>query len=145
MIDQVIARLEQTVPDLAGRVSEATQLAQLMEKGQLPQAGFTAFVLPGALRGGASTAAAGMFRQAISETVSVMLVMRVAGDIKGTKGLKRIDPVKKACIEAICGWTPDETTVGLFTLSGGELASLTNGTLTYVLDFSINDQLRITS
>lgn len=144
MIEQVIARLEQTVPDLDGRVREAARLAQLMEKGQLPQAGFTAFVLPGALRGGASTAAAGMFRQAISRTVSVMLVMRVAGDAKGTTALDRIQPVIDACVLAICGWTPDEETIGLFTLTGGELTSLTNGTLTYVLDFSINDQLRIT-
>lgn len=145
MIEQVIARLEERVDELRGRVREAALLAQLMEKGQLPQSGFTAFVLPGALRGGASTAAAGMFRQAISNTVSVMLVLRVADDAKGAKGLKRIDPVIKACIEAVCGWTPDETTIGVFTLGGGELASLTNGTITYVLDFSINDQLRITS
>lgn len=145
MIDLVINRLEARVPALSGRVREAAMLAQLMEAGQLPQGGFTAFVLPGALRGGQADAVTGMFRQAIVRTISVMLVMRVAGDAKGTTAMDRIQPVIDATVDAVCGWSPDDAIIGVFQLSGGELTSLTKGTLTYVLDFTVNDQLRIMS
>jgi hypothetical protein len=134
------------VPALAGRIQTAAKFSALLQANQLAQAALTgaaAFVLPIGLIGGAATAATGVFRQQVEWTVGVALVVRAAGDATGADGVVQLTPLIDDVISAIAGWGPDEA-VGVYRVSRGELLSLTGGTLIYQLDFSIDDQLRIT-
>jgi hypothetical protein len=46
-------------------------------------------------------------------------------------------------LAAVCGWAPEEVS-GVFKLVRPGPVSLANTTFTYVIEFSITDQLRIT-
>lgn len=141
-LDDIRHRIEALVPALVGRVENAGQFAQLIERNQLPQVTPAAFVLPGGLSGGAAEASAGIFIQSFDEVVSVVLADRVAGDAVGGKALDGMTPLVIDVVTAICGWGPDDA-IGIFTLRSGELVGSQNGVLVFQLDFAMNDQLRI--
>ncbi|RIA44046.1 hypothetical protein DFR49_2282 [Hephaestia caeni] len=143
-IGAVMDRVALAAPVLAGRVHSAAKLSEVMQRNQLPQVTPAAFVLPLGLQGGAADAVTGLYRQSVSHVVGVLLAVRAAGDATGAAGLATLDPLIDAVVGGIAGWTPDDDTIGVFTLSRGELLSLSAGTLTYQLDFAIEDQLRIT-
>lgn len=133
---------------LAGRIGEAASLSDLMARNQAPQVTPAAFVLPLGLRGGRADAATGLFRQDIAETLGVVLFVRSAGDATGAKAGDRLRPLRNDVIRRIVGWAPpsdwlEDDTVGVFVLSRGQLLSMSAGMLTYQLDFSVDDQLRI--
>jgi hypothetical protein len=139
----VIDRLE-TIPALARRVHGVTKLGDLIERGSLvPNGGFAAFVLPLGLRGGQADAATGLFRQPLDRLVGVVLAVKNVGDATGAKAQLELDPMIDTVIELLAGWGPDDV-FGVFTVARGELASVAGGTITYQLDFAIEDQLRIT-
>jgi hypothetical protein len=137
----VQARLE-TIPALARRVYGAAKLGELTERGSIATVGTAAFVLPLGLRGGVADAATGLFRQSLDRLVGVVLTVRNVGDATGEKALIELDPLIKSVIDLLAGWGPDEA-FGVFTLARGELISISAGTITYQLDFAIEDQLRI--
>lgn len=137
VIDQVA-----TVPALAGRVHSAAKLAQLSERGGLAQVSPAAFVLPLGLRGGSPDAVTGLFRQRLDRLVGVVIVVRNAGDGTGAAAMVELDPLVDSVIAAVAGWGPDDA-AGVFSLARGELVSLVTGTITYQLDFQLEDQLRI--
>lgn len=137
----VIDRLE-TIPTLAKRVYGAAKLGELTGRGSIATIGTGAFVLPLGLRGGAADAATGLYRQMLDRLVGVVLVVRNQGDATGAKALTELDPLIEAVIQLLAGWGPDDNFV--FTLARGELVSIESGTITYQLDFAIEDQLRIT-
>lgn len=141
-LDDVAARIEAKVPALAGRIENAGQFAVLVERGQLPQVTPAAFVLPGGLSGGAVSALSGMFVQAFDETVSVVLVDRVAADPRGSRAIDGMTPLVRAVVDGLAGWGPDEA-IGIFALQSGELVGSQAGTLIFQLDFILSDQLRI--
>ena len=143
MIAAVIARLENQVPELAGRVEGAAELNALVQSNGLPQHTPAAHVLPLGLRGGRPDAAAGMFRQEFEETVAVVLTLRNQGRT-GDRGLAGADALISAIVAAIAGWAPGDE-IGVFSLSRGQLVSFQAGALVYQLDFSIVDQLRISA
>lgn len=131
-----------TIPALAGRIHEAAKLSELMARNALPQVCPAAFVLPLGLRGGPADAVTGLFRQSVEWLEGVLLVVRAAGDATGAKAAAQLRPLIDAVIAAIAGWgEPDG--FGTWVLRKGELVSLSTGTLTYQLDFAIDDQLRI--
>ena len=135
------------VPDLAGRIQTAAKFSALLAANQLAQAaqaGAAAFVLPIGLRGGAATAATGVFRQSVEWSVGIVLVVRAAGDATGGDGVVKLGPLIDAVIGVLAGWGPEDA-IGIYRVSRGELLSLTGGTLVYQLDFAIDDQLRITT
>jgi hypothetical protein len=152
MFEAVRARLAD-VTALAGRIEPAARLSDMMARNQLPQVTPAAFVLPLGLRGGRADAAAGLFRQALTETVGVVLFVRSAGDATGARATEQLVPLRNAVIRRIVGWAPPSDwlaneqgggeTVGVFALSRGELLSMQAGMLTYQLDFALDDQLRI--
>ena len=47
-------------------------------------------------------------------------------------------------IEAVCGWAPDDA-IGVFELRSAELVGAKDGALIFQLEFTLNDQLRITT
>jgi hypothetical protein len=131
-----------TVPALAGRVHSAAKLSELMRNNALPQVCPAAFVLPLGLRGGRADVVTGLFRQEIEWLEGVLLVVRAAGDATGARAKAELRPLIRAVIMAIAGTAgPDD--FGTWVVRKGELASLFAGTLTYQLDFAIDDQLRI--
>lgn len=137
----LIARIE-TIPTLTQRVYGAAKLGLLTEKGSMATVAPAAFVLPLGLRGGTVDAATGLYRQSISRLVGVVLVVRNLGDATGEKAMIELDPLVEAVIALLAGWGPDEA-FGVFSLARGELVSIAAGTITYQLDFLIEDQLRI--
>lgn len=142
-IDEVRARIEARVPALAGRMFNAGQFSQLVERNQMPSQAKAAFVLPGALQGGNADLSVGLFRQAFQESVIVVLATRVANDPTGEKAADEITPLVRDVITAVCGWGPDDAP-GAFVLGSGELVGTQSGTLVYQIDFLLSDQLRIT-
>lgn len=138
----VVERLE-TIPALASRVFGAAKLGELTERGSIGTVGTAAFVLPLGLRGGAADVATGLFRQPLDRLVGIVLVVRNVGDATGAKAMTELDPLVEAVIQLLAGWGPDDI-FGVFTLARGELVSIDKGTITYQLDFAIEDQLRIT-
>lgn len=137
----VTERLE-TIPALTKRIYGAAKLAELTERGSQFQAGTAAFVLPLGLRGGAADAVTGLYRQPVERLVGVVLVVRNLGDATGDKAMADLDPLIEDVIGVLAGWGP-EAAFGVFTLARGELAGIAAGTITYQLDFAIEDQLRI--
>ena len=135
-------RITTRVPDLANRLGSAGQFSKIIEQRQMPQQTPYGFVLPGVIQGGSAEAATGIFRQSISNTLMVVLFIRVAGDALGDRGLDEVEPLVGEVITAVCGWGPD-TAPGVFVLAKAELVGSDRGTLIYQIDFSLNDQLRI--
>jgi len=143
-IEDVFARLKDRVTDLAGRIDTASAFARLVEHKQLPQQTPAAFVLPGSISGGLAQLASGLFRQAVTETVSIVLCVRVAGDARGDRSIDEITPLLRSVVGAICGWAPANCP-GQFVLLSGQLVGTQDSCLVYQLDFSLDDQLRIIS
>lgn len=136
------------VAELANRISPAASLSELMQRGQAPQVCPAAFILPAGIRGGAADAVTGMFTQDVSETLGIVLFLRAAGDATGGKAADQLVPLRNAIIARIVGWAPQSDwlageTVGVFRLERGTLISLSAGLLTYQIDFTLDDQLRI--
>lgn len=144
-LDACRARISEKVPELpAARLGNAAQWGVLVQNDRLPTQSPFAYVLPGGLQGGAADAIAGMFRQNFLEVVSVVLLVRVAGDALGDKALQDIDPLLRDVIQAIAGWAPDGA-VGVCQLQRAELIGAKDGAVIFQIDFALNDQLRITS
>lgn len=141
-LEDVITRLKARATGLRSVAGAAELSALLASKALSQQAGIAAFVLPTGLRGGQVTAATELFVQGVEESVSVLLTMRNAGRT-GDKALQEIGPQIDGVLAAICGWGPDDAP-GVFRLVRGGSVSLADGTFTYVIEFSISDQLRIT-
>lgn len=143
LVQAVMDRLEEQVPDLAGRIKGAKDIATLMEKGRLAQQTPAAHVIPLGLRGGRAEAAAGMFTQLFDESVGVVLTIRTS-DAAGARKLDDIDGFLREIIQAVAGWAPAEE-IGVFALARGQLLGTPPGAVVYQLDFTITDQLRIAS
>jgi len=142
MIDAVADRLNTLVADLQGKVETVAHLADLMKSGRLP-ANASAIVVPLGFRGGKPGDAAGMFTQDINEVIGVLLIASVH-DKAGQKALKRIDPLIREVVETLAGWAPEDVS-GVFQVERGKLLSLHQGRMVFQIDFSITDQLRIST
>ncbi len=141
LVEDLIQRLKERVPDLSNRVEGALSLADLMAQGRLPEVTPAANVIQVGLVGKAPDAVAGLFRQAFDEVFGVVLTFR-NNTPTARKGFDRVEEIKRAVIEAVCGWTP-EGTLGVFSLARGSQVSFSAGTLVYQIDFAVGDQLRI--
>ena len=141
LLDLVSARLEARIPELAGRVYNAGDFARLMKEGILPPVPVSAHVLPLGLQGGAGDAISGLFRQSLDETVGVVLTLKTT-DPSGARVLASIDALIRQTIDCLAGWGPAEA-IGVFHLARGTLLSVVGGAISYQLDFTLPDQLRI--
>lgn len=141
-IEPVRARIETLVPMLAGRLGNAAGFAQVVERNQIPQITPAGFVMFSGMIGRQADVVTGLFRQSFDETISVVLMDRVAADPLGDKALTDISPMVGDVITAVCGWSPDDA-IGVFELRQAELVGAKGGALVFQIDFSLNDQLRI--
>lgn len=141
MLQEVIARLEASVPALVGRTEGAMQFADLMKRNALPQATPAAFVLPLGLIGGAADAATGAFTQMVDQAVGVVLVIR-SFDRTGARAADPLEALIADVLAALLGWGPD-TAVGVLRLARGGIISMASGAVVYQLDFALADQLRV--
>lgn len=141
-IEEVRARVEEFVPELANRLEGAGRFAELIENNRLPQQTPAGFVLPGGLTGGTAQASVGMFVQNFRETVIVVVVVRVAGDALAMRAIDEASPIIRKVVNAVAGWGPADAP-GIFVLERGELVGAKDGALVFQIDFSLDDQLRI--
>ncbi len=142
-VDLVTARIEEKVPCLVGRTLHAGDFADLVDKNRMPQVTPAAYVLPGGYTGGTVQAMTGQFVQDLSETVIVIVAVRVAGDPLHSAAVAQASPIVRQVIDGVAGWGPDDAP-GVFALSRGELVGAKDGLLIFQIDFTLMDQLRIT-
>lgn len=143
MIDAIVARLESLIPELDHRVDGAAEFTRMMETKKLPSGGVRAYVLPTGIRGQSGNALAGAFTQPIVRTMAVVLLTRSV-DASGERALSRLGAFVDEIIASLAGWAPADE-VGVFELRQASIIPTENGLLGYQIEFSITDQLRITS
>lgn len=141
MIDAIMARLADQVPDLAGRIEGAANLAELMRQNKLPQVTPALNVIPSGIGGGKAVAMLNDYRQDVERQYAVILTIR---SYEATGG--QVQPDAEALIEriimALVGWTPRTDTRGVFRLVRCFLANMQAGTLAWQIEFSIPDAIR---
>lgn len=141
-LEPVISRLQARVPLLDRRTEGAADFVTRMRTKALPQQTPFANVIPLGIQGGNPSIAAGSYEQPVTDTVGVMLTIR-SDDATGRAALAEVDQLITDIIAAIAGWAPGDE-VGVFALARAYLLSMDAGTLIYQIEFTINDQLRIT-
>lgn len=141
----VSTRIGALVPELSGRTLHAGDFADLVDKNRLPQVTPAAYVLPGGMTGGQAQIMAGVTIQDFSETVMVVLAVRVAGDPLHAAAIDTAGPLVTAVIRAVVGWAPDDEVPGVFILGRAELVGAKDGLLIFQIEFNLMDQLRITA
>jgi hypothetical protein len=141
MLEDVQTRLENRVPELANRVHDAADFTAFLNSNGKSIATPAAYVIPAALVGERPQDATGVFIQGYTESFSVVLVFRSTG-AKADRALKKLQSFLFDVIKALVGWAPDGI-IGVFQLARGRVAGATGGLLTYQIDFSIHNQLRV--
>ncbi|MEM5477170.1 hypothetical protein [Pacificibacter sp. AS14] len=142
VIADVMARLKTQVTDLRS-VEGVADFTTLLKQNALPQQTPAAHVVPTGIRGGKPETATGVFTQPTSEAVAVILTVRT-NDQAGESALGAVDALIESTIAALAGWAPNDE-LGVFQLERGSVLDLSADALVYQLEFSISDQLRITS
>ena len=142
MIEAVIGRLKEQVPDLNDRVEEAAYLADLLKTGRVDRDN-VAIVVPSALQGGRADTGTGVFSQGVTETIAVVLITP-SHDRNHKVARNRMRPLSRAVITALVGWRPGDE-LGVFALRQGRIFSVAAGRLVFQIEFSIEDQLRVSS
>ena len=132
-----------TLPEFVGRVEGAAAFAELMRLNALPQVTPAAYVIPLGLQGGVSDVAAGLYRQEVREIVGVTIALRSFSKT-GERSLPELDRLVEGVVNTIAGTAPPDAT-GVFSLARGSIVSMAAGTIVYQLEFSLSDQLRITT
>ena len=144
MIDALMERLAEQVPELAGRIEGAANLAELMRQNKLPQVTPALNVLPLGLVGGKAIAMLENYRQDVDRQFAVILTIR-SFDATGGRDQTDIEALIGRIVMAVVGWTPVPTTRGVFRLVRASLANMQAGTLAYQIEFSISDAIRSAS
>lgn len=143
MLDEVKARLEARMPSLSGRIDGAAEFDRLVASKQAPAAPMSAFLVPTGLQGREADVAAGIYRQAVRESLAVILVFRTHS-ATGDRALNDMRTHIMDVIAALCGWAPTGQP-GCFQLTRAALLTFQRGTAFYQVDLTINDHLRITT
>ena len=143
-IEDITARLIDRVTAFEGRVDSATALAALVKSGKAPNRSPSSYVLPLGLVASPATTMTGLHDQHFTESYGIVIVQTVPNDLHGAKGLPQIHTLRDAVIMALAGWKPSGSWDGL-SLTRAKLQSLNAGTITYQVDFSTTDHLRIST
>lgn len=141
MLEDVQARLESRVPELTDRVHDVADFTAFLNSNGKSIATPAAYVIPAALVGQSPQGVTGMFVQGYAESFSIVLVFRSVGG-GADRALKKLRTFLFEVIEALVGWAP-EGLAGVFQLARGRVLGATGGLLTYQIDFSIHNQLRV--
>lgn len=123
----VQTRLRAEIPELRS-VESALELAQLMERGVVPQRTPAAFVLserltaqPDALLG------LGQHCQAITETIAIVAIDRHGNDRTGGRVAGDLVALRGAIIDTLTGWTPDPAHIGPLAIGEATLTGFGGG------------------
>ncbi|NOR62160.1 MAG: hypothetical protein GQ535_06675 [Rhodobacteraceae bacterium] len=143
-VEDIISRLIAEVSEFEGRVEGAAELAALVKEGRAPNSTPSAFVLPLGIVAQPADTVTGLYRQGFTESYGIVIVQTVANDRRGRKGLSKINTLRDAVIGNLAGWGPSGSFDAL-ALTRAKLQSLNAGTITYQVDFSTKDQLRIST
>ena len=141
MVADVIARLKAKVPDLGGRVEGAAALAALMKSGGVPQQALVAHVLTTGIQGGEAIPLTGIYRQATSRLISVVLTINT-GHAQGGRAAEAMEPLIDAVIAGLVGWQPPDN-FGQFVLRRAQLLSAAGGVFSYEITFAVEQEVRI--
>jgi hypothetical protein len=141
VVNAVIERLKTQVPALHGRVQKAVDLAAMIDKGILPMQMPGAFVLWAGDRPSPNDMT-GAVRQRVSETVSVVIVNRLAGDNTGAKASDGADEISDAAIAALVGWSASDE-LDPFEYQRGVLIGMQAGCVFVQIDVLTRRLLRV--
>lgn len=141
MLDDVIALLRSDLPDFKGRVEGALQLANLLRQNALPQVTPAAFVVPVGVDGGRVDAITGLYVQTYTEALAVVVVLRGA-EPTGGRLRDQLNALSWSVIELLAGREVGENR-GQLVLRRAFLASMTDGAIVYQIEFSLQDQMRL--
>jgi hypothetical protein len=142
LVNDVITRLDATVPTLTGRIQSAADLSKLIAEDALPQVTPAAFVLPLGFDAGPNARMTGLHSQTVTERIGVVLLVGNAADATGAQSLQAVDDLVEQVKLALVGWAP---VAGLdtFDVTRGRLTDLRAGLVFYQLDFSTTRLLRV--
>lgn len=144
LIDDIMVRVADKVPELAGRIQGAANLAEMMRSNGLPQVTPALNVIPLGVVGGKPMAVQQNYRQDIERQFGLVLTLRTF-EVQGSRALPDIEALIERIIMALIGWTPVTTTRGVFRLSRCNLTSIVGGALTYQIEVSLPDIIRSTA
>lgn len=143
LIDQVIRRIAERVPVLGLRVHGAGEYRRLLQSNALRTAAQGAYVMPAGIVGGRVSSITGAYIQAISNVVAVVIFVPDPNPAAGRQAAT-IDGLVQDVIQAVCGWEP-ENAIGQVELLRGAMINLGDAALAFQLEFSLSDQLRIST
>jgi hypothetical protein len=123
------ARILDQVPELEAVAIASNLGAAVMAANLLP----AAYVIRSARSAEGNTIETGGFSQSITESVSVLLIDRVTGDVSGEVTSLLLEEISQAVITALMGWEPDSDHDPV-EYTGGSLAEWTEPALMLWLD-----------
>jgi len=141
LLDDITARIEAQVPDLAGKVGSFADLSALFDREFRPRRAVTAWVVPGGMTGGPAHATIGRFSQVVTRSVVVALAWRIS-DATGAAGLPGAEATVDAVVAALLGYEPPSASSsarGVLQLRSGE-TFIRAGALACILEFTIEDE-----
>ena len=130
MIQVTIDRLRAHACPPLRTIEGAEELAALAV-GVAPNHG-AAFVAPFEERAEPNELATGAFRQRVSVTLLVAVVLRRQDDARGAKRIGSIDVLQPAIESALAGWTPDQDDHDPYELVTSRAAPAANGVTWFV-------------
>ena len=143
MIGAVKTRLEAQVPELAGKLQGAADWAEAIERTTVPDHPFFGYLVPTGFQGREPSAAVGRFIQSLDVRLSVVLGFR-SRSATFERSLTDIDDKLQAVMTALCGWSPEADTPGVFQVESGAALDFRQGAFLFQLNFTVLDQLRVT-
>lgn len=94
-----------------------------------------AYVLPASFEPGPNGLAGGAVRQAVQQTVAVMIVVSSLRDARGEAAVQALEPVFLAVVTALHGWKPSPADTALL-LGAGELLDASGGLVVWQQQFT---------
>ncbi len=142
LVNDVIAKLDNDVSELTGRIFGAADFSMLIATNALPLVTPAAFVLPLGFDASANARMSGMHSQQRTERIGVVLLVGSAADATGAESLTAVDELVDRVTLALAGWKPASGDIG-FDVLRGRMLDLREGLCFYQIDFSTQRLLRV--
>ena len=135
LLDEVVARIEVTVPLLGGRVAGLAAFANLLDSGALPPETPAAYVVPLGLDPANPLNVTGGHQQVARESLGVILIISHADDAGGGAAMPDMAALRDAIIGGLAGWRPASGRDGL-AVRRGRLLDMRGSAVIWQQDFS---------
>jgi len=140
LADLVIDRLKEKVDSFVGRVEGVMDLSAMISTKRLPTNAPAAWVIWLGDNADASGTAT-FLRQAVDETVAVIVIDRVAGDLVGSKVQGKLDALREDVKRHLVGWQFDPEAYPL-EYRRGRFVGLVQSFALLQLDFACRSYIR---